>query len=99
VVSVLVGLTYMTATLIQLDLAAQICPPRVAGTAFAIFMALSNMGNALSIWLGGLWYERLRPLWGDRAAFNVLVGIGAAFTAGCWLVVPFLPSTGSVRRT
>jgi len=31
-VALAVGLTYMTATLIQLDLAARVCPPRAAGT-------------------------------------------------------------------
>ncbi|HEV3163558.1 MAG TPA: MFS transporter [Isosphaeraceae bacterium] len=91
VVTVFVGLTYMTATLIQLDLAAQSCPPRVAGTAFALLMALLNLGNLLSTWLGGDWYERLRLLWGSRVAFHILVAIGAAFTAGCWLLVPLLP--------
>jgi MFS family permease len=90
-VNLVVGFTYMTATLIQLDLAAQSCPARVAGTGFAILMALSNLGTVLSTWLGGAWYERGRALWGSQVSFQVLVGVGAAFTAACWLIVPFLP--------
>lgn len=90
-VSVVVGATYMTATLVQLDLAARACPPRLAGTVFALLMGLSNLAIILSSWLGGDWYDRLAPRYGPRAAFNVLVGVGAAFTAGCWLIVPLLP--------
>jgi MFS family permease len=90
-VTLFVGFTYMTATLIQLDLAAQTCPARVAGTGFAILMALLNLGNVVSTWLGGAWYEQGRALWGSQASFQVVVGVGATFTAGCWLIVPFLP--------
>jgi MFS family permease len=92
-VTLAVGFTYMTATLIQLDLAARACPPRAAGTTFALLMALSNLGTSLSTWLGGDWYERGTSVWGSRMAFDVLVGVGAAFTAGCWLLVPFLPAS------
>lgn len=98
-VALVVGFAYMTATLIQFDLAARSCPPRVAGTAFALLMALSNLGMSLSTWVGGDWYERGSRLWGNHTSFNVLVGVGAAFTAGCWLLVPFLPrgSSGPAR--
>lgn len=90
-VTLAVGLTYMTATLIQLDLAAQACPPAVAGTAFALLMALQNLAASGSTWLGGLLYEWGTDHWGRRTSFQVLVGIGAAFTAGCWLLIPLLP--------
>jgi predicted MFS family arabinose efflux permease len=85
------GATYMTGNLIQLDLAARVCPPRVAGTVFALLMALSNLALLLSIALGGDLYDRLSAAWGNRLAFNALVVIGALFTAGCWLLVPLLP--------
>ena len=42
-VTVGVAFTYMTATLIQLDLAARTCPPETAGTVFALLMALENL--------------------------------------------------------
>jgi predicted MFS family arabinose efflux permease len=87
-----VGLTYMTATLIQLDLAARSCPPEAAGTAFALLMALENLASSGSTWLGGHLYQGGTALWGSRTSFLVLVAIGAASTAGCWLLVPLLPS-------
>ena len=89
-VTVVSGLTYMTGSLIQLDLAARVCPPKAAGTVFAVLMAVSNLGIVMSTWIGGIWYDQLSAGWGDRAAFNTLVAIGAAFTAGCWLLVPWL---------
>lgn len=90
-VTVAVGFTYMTATLIQLDLAARICPPETAGTVFALLMALSNLGMALSIGVGGYLYEQGLAWWDSRVlSFNVLVGVGAGFTACCWLLWPWL---------
>jgi predicted MFS family arabinose efflux permease len=87
-VSLVFGFTYGTANLILLDLAARACPPRTAGTVFALLMALSNFSVALSTWLGGWWYEQGLTLWGSRMAFQVLVGVGALCTAGCWLLWP-----------
>jgi predicted MFS family arabinose efflux permease len=91
-ITVAVGLTYMTATVIQLDLAARACPPEVAGTAFALLMALENLATITSTWLGGLLYEWGTARWGSRPAFVALVGVGAACTACCWLVMPPLPT-------
>ncbi|MBV8075127.1 MAG: MFS transporter [Planctomycetaceae bacterium] len=90
-VTLAVGFTYMTATLIQLDLAARSCPPEAAGTVFATLMALENLAASLSAWLGGHWYEQGLARWGGRTSFRVLVLVGAAFTAACWLLVPLLP--------
>jgi len=87
------GVTYVTGNLIQLDLAARICPPQAAGTVFALLMAVSNLGILLSTWVGGIWYDQLDAVWGHRAAFNTLVAVGAACTAGCWLLVPWLRPT------
>ena len=90
-VALAVGFTYMTATLIQLDLAAQVCPPEAAGTVFALLMSLSNLGMSLSIGLGGELYDRGIAWWDSRTiSFNVLVGVGAGFTACCWLLLPLL---------
>ena len=90
-VTLAVGFTYMTATLIQLDLAARACPPEAAGTVFATLMALENLAASLGTWLGGSWYERGLARWGSRTSFHLLVLVGSACTAGCWLLVPFLP--------
>ncbi len=89
-VTLCVGFAYMTATLIQLDLAAQACPPEVAGTAFALLMAVSNLAVSLSTALGGQLYGPFADRWGAAAAFRLLVAIGAAFTAASWLLVPLL---------
>jgi MFS family permease len=85
-----VGFSYMTATLIQLDLAAQTCPVATAGTVFAMLMALSNVSTSLSAVLGGYWYQHGIALWGNPTSFNVLVGIGSLFMSACWLLVPRL---------
>jgi MFS family permease len=90
-VTLAVGFTYMTATLIQLDLAARSCPIDVAGTVFALLMALENLAAALSTWLGGAFYEQGIERWGPRASFQVLVIVGSSFTAGCWLLLLALP--------
>ena len=84
------GFATMTAVLIQLDLAARVCPPEAAGTTFALLMALANLGTSLSTWLGGSWYESWSARWGAPGSFRALVVVGALFTAGCWLLLPFL---------
>jgi hypothetical protein len=89
-ITVLVGFTYMTGTLIQLDLAARICPPVSAGTTFALFMAVSNLGYSASVGLGGYLYDGWLPTRGSAGAFDALVGVGAMCTCACWLVVPWL---------
>ena len=89
-ITVAVGLTYATATMIQFDLAARICPPAVAGTLFALLMSVSNLATSLSTWVGGALYQRWSHAWQPRTAFLLLVGVGAASTACCWLLVPWL---------
>jgi MFS family permease len=89
-ISIAVGFTYMTATLIQLDIAARVCPPESAATVFALLMSLSNGSTIVSTGVGGPMYAGFKESWGPQTAFNLLVAIGAAFTAGCWLLVPLL---------
>jgi hypothetical protein len=91
VISPLVGAVYMTAVLVQLDLAARACPPAVAGTAFAALMSLSNAGTSLSNMVGAWAYDGLTAALGSgQMAYKVLVGVGACFTALCWLLIPQL---------
>lgn len=90
IVTVIVGATYITGMLIQLDLVARACPPHVAGTIFALFMSLSNFSTTSSALVGGPLYEWMTGRWSATLAFNVLVGVGAAFTAACWLLLPWL---------
>jgi MFS family permease len=90
VISLLVGVVYAIGSLIQLDLAARVCRPETAGTTFALLMSLSNLSAALSQGLGGSIYEAMAQRWGAALAFQLLVAIGALFTAGCWLLIPLL---------
>jgi predicted MFS family arabinose efflux permease len=89
-ISFVVGFVYMSGSLAQLDLAARACPVAAAGSVFALLMSASNLAMASSELVGGKLYVMLGQRWGNDAAFDVLVGIGAATTCGCWLVAPFL---------
>src|SRR5215467_5902491 len=89
-ISIAVGVVYAIGSLIQLDLAARICRPETAGTTFALLMSLSNLSAALSKGFGGTMYEAMAQQWGTGLAFQLLVAIGALFTAGCWLLIPLL---------
>ena len=86
VVTVIVGLAWTTASLVQFELAARACPPGASGTVFASFMAVSNLSTSLATWLGGDWYEAAGP-----TTFRALILAGAAVAAVGWLLVPFLP--------
>lgn len=90
-VSVAAGLTYMTGSMILVDLAARSCPLDAPGTLFALYMALCNLGAAAGTWLGGMIYQRGAAAWGNGTAFNVLILLSGLSTAGCWLLVHFLP--------
>ncbi len=89
-ISVLVGFTYMTGSLVQLDVAARACPVAAAGTTFALLMSVSNLGLSSSEMVGGYLFDRWSTAWGPTRAFPALVAIGALATCSCWLVVPFL---------
>jgi len=89
-VTIAVGFTYMTANLIQLDLAARVCTPETAGTTFALLMPLCNLSYSLSEALGGHLYDGLGARFGFHAAFSGLVVVGAASTALCWTMFPLL---------
>jgi MFS family permease len=90
VVSALVGFAHMTATLILLDLAAQICPVRSAGTVFGVLMSVQNASVMAATWLGGELYDAWSTRFGAAVAFKLLVGISAVPIAACWLLVPRL---------
>jgi Na+/melibiose symporter-like transporter len=89
-ISLVVGVVYAIGSLIQLDLAARVCRPETAGTTFALLMSLSNLSSALSQGFGGSIYEEMAQRWGMSLAFQLLVAMGALFTAGCWLLIPIL---------
>lgn len=90
VIAVIYGFVYILVTLVQLDMAARYVPPAVAATAFALLMSLCNLAVSLAEAVGGSLYTRWIERWGADQAFAVLVAVGAAFSALCWLVVPWL---------
>lgn len=92
IISVIVGFTYLTGSMVQFDLAARACPVAAAGTAFAMLMALSNLSLSMSTALGGWLYDDWSAKWGATTAFNSLVIAGALSTCACWLLVPLLNS-------
>src|SRR5262245_4730122 len=98
-ISLAVGVVYAIGSLIQLDLAARVCRPETAGTTFALLMSLTNLSAALSQGIGGWIYEAMVERWGYFLAFQILVAVGALFTAGCWLLLPYLnPRICSPRK-
>ncbi|MCA9144740.1 MAG: MFS transporter [Planctomycetales bacterium] len=92
IISVIVGFTYLTGSMVQFDLAARACPVAAAGTTFAMLMALSNLSLSMSTALGGWLYDDWSAKWGATTAFNSLVIAGALSTCACWLLVPLLNS-------
>lgn len=77
------GLISQIAHLAVLDLAARSCPARIEGTVFALLMSTLNVGKTGGTALGGWLY--------DHTGLVPLILISAAFTALCWLIIPFLP--------
>ena len=80
-----VGLASMLAMVASLTLAADYCPPRAEGFAFAVLMSVSNLASATADNVGSFLYTRIfdhnvRPL----------VLISAAVTAFAFVLVPLL---------
>ena len=73
VISFVYGFTFMTAMLIEVQLAADACPAAAAGTIFALIMATSNFGSSLGTWAGGHLYEHGIAWWGHEVSFLVLL--------------------------
>ncbi|MGB6534800.1 MAG: MFS transporter [Xanthobacteraceae bacterium] len=79
------GFAAMLATVATLTLAADYCPPRAEGFAFAALMSIINLSTALadnvgSFLYGHLFHDTLAPL----------VVVSAAFTAFAFVLVPLL---------
>ncbi|MFV0444083.1 MAG: MFS transporter [Planctomycetaceae bacterium] len=92
------GFTYMTGSLVQLDLAARVCPPLAAGTVFALLMSLSNLGIGGGMFAGGWLHNQFEPLLGPHRMFDVLVLIGAAASTLGWLLYPWLKQLPEAER-
>ena len=79
------GISGMIAFVATLTLAADYCPQRAEGFAFAALMSITNFSAALSDNIGSFLYEHL---FGHRLAPLILVS--AAFTAVAFAFVPML---------
>lgn len=93
VAHVLVGVTYVVGVLIQLDLAAQIVPPKVAATGFALLMAASNLSSSLAEITGGALYAWLLGVISAGGAFSFMIVLSVLVRATCWVVL-----VGPMRR-
>lgn len=92
VISVIVGFTYMTANMIQCDLAARACPLHAAGTVFGVFMALCNVSTLLSTWIGGYCYQWCVTMFGGyESGFRAVLALGALFMLASWAVARRIP--------
>jgi MFS family permease len=76
------GCVGMIAMLAFLDLAAKACPKQAEGTFFALLMSIYNLGTQGSQIVGGWLY--------GSVGYASLILISSAFTALCWLIVPFV---------
>jgi predicted MFS family arabinose efflux permease len=79
------GIAAMFATVATLTLAADYCPRRAEGFAFAILMSIINLSTALADNLGSYLFTHV---FGGRLAPLVL--LSAAFTAFAFVLVPLL---------
>ncbi|MBO0735777.1 MAG: MFS transporter [Alphaproteobacteria bacterium] len=79
------GVASMTAFVATLSLAADYCPQRSEGFAFAALMSVTNFSLALSENLGSFCYEHL-----FQRQLVPLILLSAAFTAVAFLFVPLL---------
>jgi MFS family permease len=86
--ALLAGGSYMTGTMVQLDIAARRAPLAAAATIFALLMALTNLSASVSEALGGWLYAGAGPSPND--GWVTVVVLSALFPALCWAFMPSL---------
>jgi len=84
-INFLAGIATMIAFVATLSLAADYCPPRAEGFAFAALMSVTNFTSALSENLGSFLYEHL-----FQRQLSPLILVSVAFTAVAFAFVPLL---------
>jgi predicted MFS family arabinose efflux permease len=88
------GMAGMIANIATLTLAADHCPARSEGFAFAALMSVINLATPLSDTIGALLYEHL-----FNRALAPLIVVSAAFTAFIVVLMPLLEKfTTALRR-
>lgn len=98
IISVFVGFVYMLGNLIQMDIAARMCPPDIAGSMFAFLMSVSNIAIILSTSLGGWLFEIIAGASDPLVAYSVLIWIGTGTTAMCWILAPWFRGSAVVDQ-
>ena len=84
-INFLSGMASMIAFVATLSLAADYCPPRSEGFAFAALMSVTNFTAALSENIGSFFYEHV-----FHRQLDPLILVSAGFTALAFAFVPFL---------
>ena len=79
------GVAGMIANIATLTLAANTCPERSEGFAFAALMSVINLASPLSDTIGAFLYQHV-----FHQALEPLIVVSAAFTALIFLLVPLL---------
>jgi MFS family permease len=79
------GFSAMLATVATLTLAADYCPPRAEGFAFATLMSIINLATTVADNVGSFLYTHL-----FNGSLTPLVLVSAAFTAFAFVLVPLL---------
>jgi MFS family permease len=79
------GFAAMLATVATVTLAADYCPPRAEGFAFAVLMSIINLATAVADNVGSFLYTHL-----FHRSLSPLIVISAAFTAFAFVLVPLL---------
>jgi hypothetical protein len=79
------GIAGMIANIATLSLAANVCPERSEGFAFAALMSVINLASPLSDTIGAFLYQHL-----FHETLAPLIVVSAAFTALIFLLVPLL---------
>jgi MFS family permease len=79
------GFAAMLATVATVTLAADFCPPRAEGFAFAVLMSIINLATSLADNIGSFLYTHL-----FNRSLPPLILMSAAFTAFAFVLVPLL---------
>ncbi len=79
------GFSAMLATVATLTLAADYCPPRAEGFAFALLMSIINLANVAGDNVGAFLYTNV-----FHGNLTPLILLSAAFTAFAFVLVPLL---------
>jgi MFS family permease len=87
------GVAMMIATIASLTLAADYCPKRAEGFAFAGLMSIMNLADLCSTTVGAYLYDHV-----FEARLGPLIVVSAASTAFALVLVPLLRLDGSVSR-